>query len=508
MQLSTLARRMPDKAAVIDAASGDVTTFAELDRRSLQIAQLLAASGLGRGDHIAIMMDNRPEYFEIVWAAQRRGIYTTPVNWHLTEAEAAYVVADCGAQALFTSATVADLAERVAARSDRLVLKVMVGTPSAGFVGYDDACSPHPAEPVEPEVEGAYFLYSSGTTGAPKGIKPDHDFPPFGTGLAIDNRLHDAFGFDDSVVYLCPAPLYHAAPIAWSMGTIRNGGSVVLMARFDALECLRAIERYGVTHAQFVPTMFVRMLKLSPAERAQYDLSSLKVAVHAAAPCPVDVKQAMIDWLGPVLLVYYAGSEGLGMTVIDSQTWLSHPGSVGRATLGVIHIVDTDGTELPVGEIGTVYFEGGAAFEYHNDVEKTAKAFNGKGWATLGDMGHVDAEGFLYLADRRTDLILSGGVNIYPREIEDALIMHPAVADVAVIGIPDPEMGQQVKAVVQLASGGQPDDALRAALVVHCRERLAGFKCPREWEFVDAFPRTESGKLVRRHLRPDSVSAG
>jgi long-chain acyl-CoA synthetase len=501
MHLSTLAARLGSKPAVINARTGAELSFAELDRRSLQVAQLLAGYGLGKGDHIALLMDNREEYLEIFWGAQRRGIYTTPVNWHLTESEAAYVVGDCGARVLFVSAAVGDLGSRVAGRFDESVIKICVGGELTGFLDYRAAIESPPAEPIEPEVEGAYFFYSSGTTGMPKGIEPDHGFPPFGTGLPIDHVMHTAFGFDESAVYLCPAPLYHAAPLGWSLGTHRNGGSVVLMDKFDPVECLRAIETYRITHVQFVPTMFVRMLKLPEEQRRSFDLSSLKVVVHAAAPCPVEVKAQMIDWLGPVILEFYAGSEGSGMTMIDSVSWLAHPGSVGRVIQGVIHILDDYGVELPAGEIGSVYFEGGGTFRYYNDPEKTAAAFNANGWTTLGDVGHLDEAGFLYLADRRTDLILSGGVNVYPREIEDALVMHPAVADVAVIGVPDDEMGQRVKAVVQLAPGQQPDQATRDSLAQHCRAQIAGFKCPREWEFVAAVPRTDAGKLVRRRLR-------
>jgi long-chain acyl-CoA synthetase len=501
MHLSELAARMPDKPAVIRAGDGAVVTYADLDRRSIQIAHFFDRLGLATGDHVAVLMDNRPEFLEVLWACLRSGIYVTPVNWHLTEGEAAYVVNDCGARVLFTSASVGDLAGRVAAQCGEDVVTVMVDGTESGFLDYAATMDAESADPRENEREGFYFFYSSGTTGMPKGIEPDHDFPPFGTGLGIDTVMNAAFGFDNTSVYLCPAPLYHAAPTGWSMGTLRNGGTVVLMERFDAVECLRAIERYRVSHVQFVPTMFVRLMKLPDEQRLAFDLSSLRLVVHAAAPCPVDIKERVIEWLGPIVVEYYAGSEQAGMTTIASAEWLTHKGSVGRPVLGVVHILDEEGHEPPPGEVGTVYFEGAATFRYFKDPEKTARAFNANGWSTLGDLGSVDADGYLYLADRRTDLILTGGVNVYPREVEEAIIVHPAVGDVAVIGIKDEEFGERVKAVVQLAPGQSPNEELRAELLAHCRQRLAGFKLPREWEFVAELPRTPAGKLLRRRLK-------
>jgi long-chain acyl-CoA synthetase len=500
----------PAKPAVIMAGgstgfeASTVLTYGELEHHSRQVSRLLAGLGVSAGGHVAVMLANRPEYFEIGWGAQRRGTYWTPVNWHLTAGEARHIVADCGASVLFASPETADVASQIAAGLPGVRTFVTAGARPdlPGLASYEAAIADLPADPIPDEAEGIYFFYSSGTTGRPKGIKRETTFPPFGTGVGLEQLMRLVFGFGPDSVYLCPAPLYHAAPLGWSMGMHRNGGTVVLMDRFDPVGCLRAIERYQVTHAQFVPTHFVRMLKLPEAERRSFDVSSLQAVIHAAAPCPVEVKQQMIDWLGPKVFEYYAGSEGNGMTMIGTPDWLTHKGSVGRPIASAVHVVGDDGAELPPGQDGLVYFEG-APFEYHNDPAKTASSRNEKGWSTLGDIGHVDDDGFLYLSDRRTDLIISGGVNIYPAEIEEALIMHPAVADVAVIGVPDPEMGQAVLAIVQVSDKGTESPELAAGLIAHCRGRLASFKCPRSVEFVSELPRLPTGKLLRRQLRAE-----
>src|ERR1700722_3771664 len=501
MHLSELAAKHPDKPAVMMSDSSAQLTFAQLDRGSCQVSRLLASLGVGPGDHIAVLMANRLEYFPIAWGAQRRGTYWTPVNWHLNADEASYIVEDCGAKVLFASPETADVAALIAARLPGLTV-FGTGTDHPGLRRYEDAIAAQAASQPPDEVEGMYFLYSSGTTGRPKGILRESTFPPFGTGVGLELLMQGMFGFGEDTVYLCPAPLYHAAPLGWSMGTIRLGGTVVLMERFDPAECLRVIAHHRVTAAQFVPTHFVRLLKLPPDARAGRDTSSLRTVVHAAAPCPVEVKQAMIDWFGPVLVEYYAGSEGNGMTMIGSPDWLSHPGPVGRGVVGAVHILGEDGSERLAGQDGAVYFDG-PSFEYHHDPVKTKNSRNGDGWTTLGDIGHLDDEGYLYLSDRRTDLIISGGVNIYPAEIEEAIIMHPAVADVAVIGVPDAEMGQSVLAIVQLADGGAGSGQLAADLILHCRSRLAPFKCPRSVEFAAVLPRTPTGKLLRRRLREE-----
>jgi long-chain acyl-CoA synthetase len=500
MNLTDLAREHGDKPAVIMGGSGATLSYAALERRSNQIAHLFRSRGLRPGDHIAILTENRLEMFPVVWAAQRSGLLYTPVNWHLSGDEAAYIVADCGAQLLVSSGEREDLAAAVAASAAALRGRLTVGAPVAGVESLDEAVAAMPGTPVSDELEGHYMYYSSGTTGRPKGIMPELTGQPFGTGLRIDHVMRTAFGFSADTVYLCPGPLYHAAPLGWSLGTLRNGGTVVAMERFDAVQALSLIERYRITHGQFVPTMFVRMLKLPEQERTAFDTSSLQVVVHAAAPVSVEVKDRMIEWFGPILTEYYAGSEGNGFCMIDSATWLTHKGSVGKALIGEAHICADDGDELPAGETGTVWFSGTSRFTYHNDPAKTAAAYNAKGWSTLGDMGYLDAEGYLYLADRRTDLILSGGVNIYPREVEDALLPHPAVADVAVIGVPDEEMGQRVHAIIQPAVPGAGGPELATELIEFCRSRIAHFKAPRSVSFEDELPRTPSGKMLRRLL--------
>jgi acyl-CoA synthetase (AMP-forming)/AMP-acid ligase II len=499
MNLTELAARYGDKPAIVMAGSGDTLTYRELEERSNRIAHLFRSRGLGPGDHIAILMQNQLEVFPVAWAAQRAGLLYTPVNWHLTADEASYIVANCGARMLIHSAALADLAAAAESASPRLQSRLVVGGDVEGAERLDEAVAELPVMPIDDETEGQYMLYSSGTTGRPKGILPTLTGRPFGTGLSIDHLMGTAFGFGPHTVYLSPGPLYHAAPLGWTIGTVRNGGTAVVMEKFDAERALHLIDERKVTHAQFVPTMFVRMLKLDPEIRDRYDVSSLRLVVHAAAPCPVEVKQRMIEWFGPKLTEFYSGSEGTGFFMIDTPDWLAHPGSVGRAIRGVVHICDDAGNELAPGEVGTVWFSDIERFEYLGDAAKTAEAFNDKGWNTLGDLGHVDADGYLYLSARRSDLILSGGVNIYPQEIEDALTLHPAVLDVAVIGLPDDEMGQRVHAVVQPASGATPGPDLERELIDYCRAKIAHYKAPRSVDF-GAVPRLPSGKILRREL--------
>jgi acyl-CoA synthetase (AMP-forming)/AMP-acid ligase II len=525
LQPGTYAAADPGHAAAIDFATGAVLTYTDLDERSRRLAGLWRARGLRPADHVAVLLDNQIRYFEVAWAAQRAGLYLTPVNCHLGANEARYIVRDCGAKALVATARLGPLVAALTPASagdaegdddgEGPSVRLLLDGGGAGTDGtdgtdgwedYDTALDA--ASPIDPadELEGSWMFYSSGTTGRPKGIMPPWREVPFGTGGVLDGLVTGLYGFRRGITYLCPAPLYHAAPLGWSLSAQRIGGTVVVLDRFDPEATLQAIERHRVTHAQFVPTHFVRMLKLDPAIRERYDVSSLEMVVHAAAPCPPAVKDRMLDWFGPVVHEYYSASEGAGFCAIGPDEWRAHRGSVGRSLLGAIHIVGADGDELPVGEAGQVWFESPARFEYHGDPVKTAEAIDvERGWATIGDIGYVDGEGYLYLTDRVAHTVISGGVNIYPREIEDVLVVHPAVTDAAVIGVPDDEMGERLLAVVQAAPGsalaGDDGADLAEALRSYCRERLAGFKVPREVVFVDELPRLPTGKIRKSELR-------
>jgi long-chain acyl-CoA synthetase len=505
--LSELARTQPDRPAAT-AADGTGVTFAQLDDESRRLAALLESRGLVPGDTVAIACENIPRYLPAVWGALRAGLLLVPVNWHLSPAEALYIARDSGARALISSGTLAALASELAAASPALATRLVTGGPVDGFEDYDAALSASSTERPAAEVSGHVMFYSSGTTGRPKGIRRNEPPAAFGSEQLLEALLAGLYGFSTETVYLCTGPLYHAAPLGWSLGAQALGGQVVVMPRFDPEACLAMIEKFRVTHVQFVPTMFVRLLKLPPEVRARYDLSSLRTVVHAAAPCPPDVKRAMIEWFGPIIEEYYAASEGNCYFAIGSADWLAHPGSVGRPLLGTPHVLGDDGAEVPAGQVGQIWIEGPSAFTYHNDAGKTAGAYNDRGWSTLGDLGHVDADGYLYLSDRRTDLIITGGVNVYPREIEEALAMHPAVADVAVIGLPEPEMGEEIRAVVQPAAGVAGSPELAAELIEHCAERLARFKRPRRVDFVTDLPRLPSGKILRRLVRDTYEKAG
>ncbi len=476
----------PEKPAAIFADTGETISFATLDAAATRAALWFVEQGFAPGEGVALLLENEPDFLALSYGAKRAGLMVTPLSIHLRPHEVAYVLEDSGARLLVYAAGLEALAAQLPATAPRM-------TTEAARAAMASASGTLPERPV-----GREFLYSSGTTGLPKGIR--RPLIPFENRFApeFDMSWKGFYGFDTSTVYLSPAPLYHAAPNRYVQRTIEHGGTAVITRKFQAEQCLALIEAHRVTHSQWVPTMFVRLLALPAPVRAAYDLSSHVCAIHAAAPCPIAVKRSMIEWWGPILREYYAGSEGIGVCFIDSPTWLRKPGSVGRPPYGRVHILDDDGHALPPGEIGRIWFEGGARFAYHNAPEKTAEAYNEQGWATLHDLGHLDAEGFLFLSDRRADLILSGGVNIYPAEIETALAEHPMVGDVGVIGVSDADFGERPWAVV-VPRPGQAADA--QALLAHARARLSGPKQPRGVDFVDELPRSEAGKLLRRVLK-------
>ena len=494
------AERDPDKIAALIAFSDDAVSYGELDRRANAATQLLMWMGLSPGDGIAIMLDNDLAYFEIIWGARRHGLYYTPVSAHLKPEEAAYIVRDSGAKAFFVAPRFAEAVEALQAANPQRCAVYAVGGPLHNCLDYAaevsrfDRLIEIPDGPV-----GKDFCYSSGTTGKPKGIKQPLLDNAAQTRINGD-WVQRYFGFADDTVYLSPAPLYHAAPLRFTMRTLESGGTAVIMKKFAAEQALAAVEHYHVTHSQWVPTMFFRLLALPPEVRARYDLSSHRCAIHAAAPCPPEIKERMIDWWGPIIWEYYAASERNGATCISTEEWLTHRGSVGRACLGKLHILDEAGKELDPGETGDVYFDG-PKFVYHNDPEKTARSRNANGWSTLGDVGYLDRDGYLYLTDRRSHMIISGGVNIYPAEIENRLALHPDIADVAVFGVPNAEFGEEVKAVVQLKDSSKASSTLAAELIAFCREGLSPVKCPRSVDFEAELPRQENGKLFKHVLK-------
>jgi long-chain acyl-CoA synthetase len=503
MYPGTYAARTPDRIAAVMAGTGEAVSYGELERRSAQLAHVLHDGGLRPGDVVALLTENSLRALEVLWAALRSGLYITAVNYRLKPDEVAYIVNDSGATALIVSAEQAATATALGVPA--VTLRLAFGGAVPGYGSYEATIAAASDTALDDQPHGSTMLYSSGTTGRPKGVRPPLPGVQVGEpaeGLVELARL--AFGVSEDTIYLSPGPIYHAAPLRWCGAIQALGGTVAMMKRFDAEQALQVIQDRRATHAQFVPTMFVRMLQLPPDVRDRYDMSSLRVAIHAAAPCPVEVKQKMIDWWGPVLVEYYAGTEGNGMTAIDSGTWLTRPGTVGRAVYGSVRICADDGTEQPVGQTGVVYFERDEIpFSYHNDPEKTRAAQHPahQAWTTLGDIGYLDEDGFLFLTDRKAFMIISGGVNIYPQEIENVLALHPAVYDVAVIGLPDPEMGESVAAFIQPAAGVVPGPELEQEIIAYVKSKIASFKAPRTIRFVDELPRSEAGKLMKSQLK-------
>lgn len=497
----------PNKAAYIMGATGQVVTYQELEDRSNQGAQLFRSLGLKRGDHIAIMMENHPAFFQIVWAAQRAGLYYTAMSYRLQTDEVQYIINNCEAKVFITSKLMENLASELSTQIPNVIKSFMVGGECSGFNNWETAIASQDSGRIEDESEGTDMLYSSGTTGRPKGIKLPLADVPFGTPSAVYHLLMALYVKDPEAElrYLSPAPLYHAAPLRYCMAFFRAGATIVVMDKYDPEQALSLIEKYQINYSQWVPTMFIRMLKLDDEVRLKYDVSSMQSAIHAAAPCPVKVKEQMIDWWGPVLYEYYAGTEGNGFTSIDSHEWLTHKGSVGKSLLGELKICDEDGNELAAGLEGDIYFAGGGKFEYHGDKDKTDKSRHKEGWSTLGDVGYVDEDGFLYLTDRKAYMIISGGVNIYPQEVEDQLVLHPRIMDAAVFGVPNEDFGEEVKAVVQPIDwqDASPENKERfeKELIEFCKENISHVKCPRSVDFEQELPRHPTGKLLKRLLK-------
>ena len=495
-RISDQARNNPDKPAIIMGGSGRVTTFSEFEARTNQIAHLCRSLGLEAGDRLALCLENCTELLEALWGAMRAGILVVPISSKLTATEIAYIVRDCGTDILVTSPGIGDAFADIPAKVEDVKL-FSLGPPQSGFRPWEEAYADFPETPIDDPSLGSEMFYSSGTTGRPKGVcwtDTQEDDPSPTGGL-------EKFGLDESTIYLSPAPLYHSAPCRWALGVVRGGGTTIIMEKFDAERALALIEQYRVNTTHWVPTHFVRMLKLPDEVRRQYDVSSVKLVAHGAAPCPIPVKQAMIDWFGPIVLEYFGSTEQTAMTFISSQEWLERPGSVGQCYLGTIHICDDEGNPLPTGTIGTIYSEKGKRFAYHNDPDKTAASVNRDGWTTVGDVGYMDEEGYIFLTDRKGFMIISGGVNIYPQEIENLLVTHPKVMDAAVIGTPDPEMGENVTAIIQPLdmADATPDFAEELRAWMH--QSLSGVKVPRRIEFEDDLPRLPTGKMQKFVLR-------
>ncbi len=498
----------PDRPAFIMAGSGEVVTTAEFEARSNQLAHLLLELGLGPGDHFSIFMENHVRYLECCGAGQRSGHYYTCVNSYLTAEEVAYIVDNSDSQVLITSAAKAPVALVAAKDCPKLKAVLVVDGAEIGVIDGDtildfaQAVAGQPTTPIPNERLGTPMLYSSGTTGRPKGILRELPDEPPTFEMPLFTFLRNLWRYREDMIYLSPAPLYHSAPQAAVGLTLGGGGTAIIMEKFDPLEYLKLIEQYGVTHSQLVPTMFSRMLKLPEEDRLRHDVSSLECAVHAAAPCPVPVKEEMIEWWGPIIHEYYGATEGIGFSACDSEEWLAHKGTVGKIVAGAVHILDDEMNEQPAGTPGTIWFETYNTFEYHNDPDKTAESTSPDGtMTTVGDVGYLDDDGFLFLTDRATFMIISGGVNLYPQETENLLITHPKVADAAVFGVPNPDLGEEMKAVVQPMPGVAHDDALRSELLEFCAQHLSRQKVPRSVDFEDELPRLPTGKLYKRKLR-------
>src|ERR1700760_3199573 len=498
------ARLRPLQPAFIMASSGEAVTYRELEARSNRLAHLFRKRGLKRLDHYAIFMENNSRYLESCSSGERAGLYFTCVNSYLTASELAYILTNSQSRILITSVAKLDVAREAIKECPKVELCIVADGPgeSDRIVGLAEATADLPATPIADESVGTAMLYSSGTTGRPKGIlRPLPEQPP-SQNLPLFDFLIRLWQYREGLVYLSPAPLYHSAPQAAVNLTIRMGGTAIIMERFDREHYLALIETWGITHTQLVPTMFSRLLKLPDEARTRHDLSSLEIAIHAAAPCPALVKDDMIKWWGPIIHEYYGATEGLGFTACNSEEWLAHRGTVGKVLLGELHILDDNMQECPTGTPGTIWFKTASPFEYFNDPERTKEARSPDGsMSTVGDVGYVDADGYLHLTDRATFMIISGGVNIYPQECENLLITHPKIADAAVFGVPNADLGEEVKAVVQPLPGIAPGPDLAEELIAFCGQALSRQKVPRSIDFETELPRLPTGKLYKRLLR-------
>ncbi|MES2265069.1 MAG: AMP-binding protein [Pseudomonadota bacterium] len=499
MHPSHFARITSRKPAVVFMPGGAELTYEELERRANQGARLLRVLGVRRGDALAFCVENSPVFLEIAWAAQRAGAIFTPVSVKSSADDLAYVIGDCGAKVAIVSANCEAAAGMARLRPPGL--KILGAHGAQDWPAWEILREAMPSDPLVDPAPGREMMYSSGTTGRPKGVRKPMPQGAFDDPDPRNAMMMKTQGVNSDTVFLCTSPLYHSAPYRSMAGTLCHGGTCVVMEHFDAELALECIDKFQCTHSLWVPTMFNRLLRLPDEARARHDLGSLRLALHGAASCPVHVKERMIAWWGPVLLEYYAGTEGIGACMITSEEWLRHKGSVGRAVDGEIHILDDAGREVAVGETGIVHFAGASSFAYWNDPHKTSASRSPQGWWTYGDIGHVDSDGYLYLTDRKHFMIISGGVNIYPQEIENALSGHADVADAAVFGIPNEDLGEEVKAVVQLTDPAGAGMLMAQELIAFCRSRLGPVKCPKSVDFVQELPRQATGKLFKRALQ-------
>lgn len=498
------AARYPEKPALVMIDTGEVLTYADLARRANQSARAFAHCGIKSGDTVAILSENNLVYPELLWAGKNSGIRYVTVSSHLNASDAHFVVEDSGAQLLVVSHRLKDLACDIAGRLQDTVRLLMFGGVTGPFQSYEAVRDAQTDEPAPNRLRGSSMLYSSGTTGRPKGVKTElsevpPEIPPHRFATMVEQ-----YDFDETTIFMNPGPFYHAGPQRFMMMVHRVGGTVLSTERFDALRTLEAMESFRASHGFYVPTMFARMLRIPDTVRSNFDFSSVRHAIHSAAPCPQEVKRAMIAWWGPKIDELYSGTEGFGHTFISSHEWLRRPGSVGKPSPDCeIKIVSPEGDILAPGEAGRIMMRNGLRFNYHGQAACGATSQDDSGFASLGDVGYLDDQGYLYLTDRETNMIIAGGVNIYPQEAEQVLAGHPAVEDVAVIGIPDEDLGEQVRAlVVRRTNDGTPQTG-EEELIEWCRARLSSFKCPRSVRFVESLPRDEMGKLAKRLLPPD-----